>query len=113
MLHGIDNLVSVILCNPCIDVQSPQGVIPVQRTITLECSLVSEWQGLSKLRPSTLLQTPVKNYVWALLHLGSFELIGEAQEFGNLCGKATKVNVGCEVVRTERVARSGVVELVI
>lgn len=113
MLHGIDDLVSVVLCNPCIDVQSLQGVIQFQRTVTLEFSLVSERQGLSKLRPSTLLQTAVKDHVWALLHLGSFELIRKAQEFGNLCSKAAKVNVGCEVVRTERVPRSGVVKLVI
>lgn len=77
VLHGIDNQVSVILGDACIDVQSLHGLIKAQREITLERPLVSEWHSLAKLRPGALLQAPVEDYVWALLHLGSFELIHE------------------------------------
>lgn len=49
VLQGVHNLASVILCNPCIDVQSLHGVIQIQRVIALEFSLVNEWQCLAKL----------------------------------------------------------------
>lgn len=113
MLQGMDNPISVILCNPSLDVQSLHGLVQIQRKITLEFPGVSEWQGPAKLGPSALLQTSGEDHVRALLQPGSFELVREAQELRDLCNNAAKGQIWCGVVRIERVPRPRVIELVV
>jgi hypothetical protein len=55
----------------------------------------------------------VKDEVWSLLHLGSFELIRETQELGDPGENATKEDVWGKIIGIERTGGLGVIKLMI